>query len=32
MGKQLLGKKVNDEIELDVPAGKLKYKILEIFK
>ena len=32
MGKQLLGKKVNDEVELDVPAGKLRYKILEIFK
>ncbi len=32
MGKQLLGKKVNDDVELDVPAGKLKYKILEIFK
>jgi len=32
MGKQLLGKKVNDEVELDVPVGKLRYKILEIFK
>lgn len=32
MGKLLLGKKVNDTIELDVPAGKLKYKILDIFK
>ncbi len=32
MGKELLGKKVNDEVELDVPAGKLRYKILEIFK
>lgn len=32
MGKQLLGKKVNDEVELDVPAGNLRYKILEIFK
>jgi transcription elongation factor GreA len=32
MGKQLLGRKVNDEVELDVPVGKLKYKILEIFK
>ena len=32
MGKQLLGRKVNDEVELDVPAGKLKYKILDIFK
>ena len=32
MGKQLLGKKKNDEVELDVPAGKLKYKILDIYK
>jgi transcription elongation factor GreA len=32
MGKQLLGRKVNDDVELDVPAGKLRYKILEIFK
>lgn len=32
MGKLLLGKKVNDTIELDVPAGKLKYKILDIYK
>lgn len=32
MGKLLLGKKKNDEIELNVPAGKLKYKILDIYK
>ncbi len=32
MGKLLLGKKINDTFELDVPAGKLKYKILDIFK
>jgi transcription elongation factor GreA len=32
MGKMLLGKKVNDTVDLDVPAGKLKYKILDIYK
>lgn len=32
LGKLLLGKKVNEEIELNVPAGLLKYKILEIYK
>lgn len=32
LGKMLLGKKVDDEIELNVPAGQLKYKILEIYK
>ena len=32
MGKLLLGKKKNDEVELNVPAGKLKYKILDIYK
>jgi transcription elongation factor GreA len=32
MGKLLLGKKINDTIELDVPAGRLKYKILDIYK
>jgi transcription elongation factor GreA len=32
LGKLLLGKKLNDEIELNVPAGHLKYKILEIYK
>jgi transcription elongation factor GreA len=32
LGKLLLGKKLNDEIELNVPAGRLKYKIIEIYK
>ncbi|RPI14238.1 MAG: transcription elongation factor GreA [Ignavibacteriae bacterium] len=32
LGKLLLGKKLNDEIELNVPAGHLRYKILEIYK
>jgi transcription elongation factor GreA len=32
LGKLLLGKKKNDEIELNVPAGLIKYKILDIFK
>ena len=32
IGKALLGKKVNDELEIIVPAGKLRYKILEIYK
>lgn len=32
LGKTLLGKKIKDEIELDVPAGKIKYKILDIYK
>ena len=32
IGKALLGKKKNDELEIIVPAGKLKYKILDIYK
>lgn len=32
IGKSLLGKKKNEEVEIIVPAGKLKYKILDIFK
>lgn len=32
MGKALLGRKLNDEIELNVPAGNMKYKIIDIFK
>jgi transcription elongation factor GreA len=32
IGKALLGRKKNDELEIIVPAGKLKYKILDIFK
>ena len=30
LGKQLVGKKVGEEIEVDAPAGKIVYKILEI--
>ena len=30
IGKALIGKKVGDEVEIEVPAGKLTYKILEI--
>lgn len=30
VGKALLGKEVNDVVEISVPAGKLKYQILEI--
>ena len=32
LGKALLGRKLNDEIELNVPAGMMKYKILDIYK
>jgi transcription elongation factor GreA len=32
LGKLLMGKKINDEIELNVPAGKLKFKIVDIHK
>jgi len=30
LGKALLGKKIGDEVEVSAPAGKIKYKILEI--
>ncbi|MFC1754898.1 transcription elongation factor GreA [Thermoproteota archaeon] len=30
VGKALLGHKVNEEVEINVPAGVLKYKICEI--
>ena len=30
IGKGLLGKAVDDEVEIQVPAGMLKYKVLEI--
>ena len=30
IGKALLGRKVGDEIEVEVPAGKIKYKIIKI--
>mgnify|MGYP001360612240 CR=1 FL=1 len=32
IGKSLLGKKKNDIVEIEVPAGLLKFKILEISK
>ena len=32
LGKLLLGRKIKDEIELNVPAGLIKYKILDIYK
>ncbi len=30
VGKALLGKKIDEEISVDVPAGQLKFKVLEI--
>ncbi len=30
VGSGLLGKKVDDEVEIDVPNGTIKFKILEI--
>lgn len=30
LGKALIGKKVGDEIEVEAPAGKIKYKVAEI--
>jgi transcription elongation factor GreA len=30
IGKALMGKKVDDVVEVNVPAGKIKYKIIEI--
>lgn len=32
VGKALMGKKVGDVVEVNVPAGKFRYKILEISK
>lgn len=32
LGKQLVGKKVGEEVEVEAPAGKLIYKILDIKK
>lgn len=32
LGKALLGKKIGDEFELNVPVGKIKYIILNIHK
>jgi transcription elongation factor GreA len=31
LGHAFLGKKVGDEVEVEVPAGKIKYKIIKIF-
>jgi len=30
LGKALIGKKINDEIEVDAPVGKIIYKIISI--
>ncbi len=30
LGKALLGKKIGEEIEVDAPAGKIKYKVADI--
>lgn len=30
MGKSFMGKKKGDEFEIDVPSGRMKYKILEV--
>lgn len=30
LGKALLGKKIDEEIEVDAPAGKIRYKIVSI--
>jgi transcription elongation factor GreA len=30
LGKELMGKKIGDEVEITTPKGKVKYKILEI--
>lgn len=32
VGRALIGKKVGDEVEISVPAGVFKYKIIEITK
>jgi len=32
VGKALLGKKKNEEVEINVPAGIIKYRILDIYK
>lgn len=30
IGSALIGKRVNDEVEIKVPAGKIRYKVLKI--
>ncbi len=32
LGKALLGRKVGEEFEINVPAGKLKYRIMDFYK
>ncbi|HEY3249506.1 MAG TPA: transcription elongation factor GreA [Ignavibacteria bacterium] len=32
IGKALLGRKIGEEVDIEVPAGKLKYKIIDIYK
>jgi transcription elongation factor GreA len=32
VGRSLMGKKVGDKFEVEVPVGKVKYEILEISK
>jgi transcription elongation factor GreA len=32
IGKALLGRKIGEEVDIEVPAGKLKYKIVDIYK
>lgn len=32
LGSALLGKKKNDEVEISVPDGNFKYKVLDIYK
>lgn len=30
IGKALMGRKIGEEVEIDVPVGKIKYKVVEI--
>ncbi len=30
LGKALMGKKIDDEVEIDAPVGKIEYKILDV--
>ena len=31
VGKAIMGKKTGDIVEVDVPIGKIKYKIMQVF-
>ncbi|MFP3975826.1 MAG: GreA/GreB family elongation factor [Dehalococcoidia bacterium] len=31
MGKALLGKHIGDEVEVEAPKGKMKYRVLAIY-